>query len=102
MGELLGSPRVAPFLLSFQPVNPLFAADTFTFCTRQMVSIAGAGSAGHRRSAGGRGKGRRGTNCAEAEPGQDGGHGLSRYAVHMVIGVTIQALMHRIASELRS
>ncbi|KAL9429648.1 hypothetical protein AB3S75_031461 [Citrus x aurantiifolia] len=27
MGDLLGSPRVAPLLLSFRPVNPLFAAD---------------------------------------------------------------------------
>ncbi|KAK9192580.1 hypothetical protein WN944_003273 [Citrus x changshan-huyou] len=31
MGDLLGSPRVAPLLLSFQPVNHLFAADPFTF-----------------------------------------------------------------------
>ncbi|KAL9411438.1 hypothetical protein AB3S75_045101 [Citrus x aurantiifolia] len=102
MGELLGSPRVAPLLLSFQPVNPLFAADAFNFCARQMVSIAGAGSPGHRGPAGGRGKGRGGTNCAAAELGQDGGHGLSRFAVHMVMGATIQALMYRIPSELRS
>ncbi|KAL9427027.1 hypothetical protein AB3S75_033750 [Citrus x aurantiifolia] len=26
MGDLLGSPRVAPLFLSFQSVNPLFAA----------------------------------------------------------------------------
>ncbi|KAL9411448.1 hypothetical protein AB3S75_045111 [Citrus x aurantiifolia] len=52
MGDLLGSPRVAPLLLSFQPVNPLFVAEAFTFCVRQMVSIAGAGSAGHLGPAG--------------------------------------------------
>ncbi|KAL9411441.1 hypothetical protein AB3S75_045104 [Citrus x aurantiifolia] len=102
MGDLLGSLRVAPLLLSFKPVNPLFAADAFTFCARQKVSIAGAGSAGHLGPAGGRGKGRGGTNCAAAEPGQDWGHGLSRFAVHMVMGATIPALMHRIPSELRS
>ncbi|KAL9411434.1 hypothetical protein AB3S75_045097 [Citrus x aurantiifolia] len=102
MGDLLGSHRVAPLLLSFQPVNPLFAADPFTFCARQMVSIAGAGCTKHRGSSGGRGKGRGGTNCAAAEPGQDGGHGLSGFAVHMVLGATIPALMHRIPSELCS
>ncbi|KAL9411439.1 hypothetical protein AB3S75_045102 [Citrus x aurantiifolia] len=102
MGELLGSPRVAPLLLSFQPVNPLFAADAFTFSARQMVSIAGAGSPGHLGTAGGRGKGRGGTNCAAAEPGQDGGYGLRRFAVHIVMDATIPALMHRIPSELRS
>ncbi|KAL9411443.1 hypothetical protein AB3S75_045112 [Citrus x aurantiifolia] len=47
MGDLLGSPRVAPLLLSFKPVNPLFAADAITFCARQKVSIACAGSAGN-------------------------------------------------------
>ncbi|KAL9411455.1 hypothetical protein AB3S75_045118 [Citrus x aurantiifolia] len=102
MGDLLGSPRVAPLLLSFKPINPLFAADAFTFCARQKVSIAGAGSAGHLRPVGGRGKGRGGTKCAAAEPGHDGGHGLSRFALHMVMGATIPALMHRIPSELRS
>ncbi|KAL9411427.1 hypothetical protein AB3S75_045091 [Citrus x aurantiifolia] len=102
MGDLLGSPRVAPLLLSFQPVNPHFAADAFTFCARQLVSIAGAGSAGHLGLAGGRGKRRGWTNCAVAEPGQDGGHGLCRFAVHMVMGVTIPALMHQIVLELRS
>ncbi|KAL9411433.1 hypothetical protein AB3S75_045096 [Citrus x aurantiifolia] len=100
--DLLGSPRVAPILLSFQPVNPHFAADAFSFCPRRMVSIAGAGSPGHLGVAGGRGKGRGGANCAAAEPGQDGEHGFTRFAVHMVMGATIPALMHRIPSELRS
>ncbi|KAL9429661.1 hypothetical protein AB3S75_031474 [Citrus x aurantiifolia] len=67
-----------------------------------MVSIAGAGSPGHLGPVGERGKGRGGTNCAAAEPGQDGGHGLSRFAVQMLMGATIPALMHRIPSELRS
>ncbi|KAL9411431.1 hypothetical protein AB3S75_045095 [Citrus x aurantiifolia] len=100
--NLLGSPRVAPILLSFQPVNPHFAADAFSFCARRMVSIAGAGSPGHLGAAGGWGKGRGGANCAAAEPGQDGEHGFSRFAVHMMMGATIPALMHRIPSKLRS
>ncbi|KAL9411430.1 hypothetical protein AB3S75_045094 [Citrus x aurantiifolia] len=102
MGDLLGSRRVAAIILSFQPVNPLFAAGAFTFSARQILSIAGAGSPGHLGTAGGRGKGRGGTNCAAAEPGQDGEHGFSRFAVHMVMGATIPALMHRIPSELCS
>ncbi|KAL9411429.1 hypothetical protein AB3S75_045093 [Citrus x aurantiifolia] len=102
MGDLLGSRRVAPLILSFQSVNPRFAAGAFTFCARQILSIASAGSPGHLGPAGGRGKGRGGTNCAAAEPGQDGGHVLSRFAVHMVMGSTLPVLMHRIPSELRS
>ncbi|KAL9427026.1 hypothetical protein AB3S75_033749 [Citrus x aurantiifolia] len=55
MGDLLGSPRVAP----------LFS----------------------RRQSRGR---------------KDGGHGLSRFTVQILMGATIPALMHRIPSELRS
>ncbi|KAL9426991.1 hypothetical protein AB3S75_033720 [Citrus x aurantiifolia] len=41
MGDLLGSSRVAPLLVSFQPVNPLFAADPFTFaCVSGFRSLA--------------------------------------------------------------
>ncbi|KAL9429651.1 hypothetical protein AB3S75_031464 [Citrus x aurantiifolia] len=67
-----------------------------------MVSIAGAGTPGLLGPVGERGKGRGGTNCAAAEPGQDGGHGLSRFTVYMLMGATVPALMHRIPSELRS
>ncbi|KAK9192587.1 hypothetical protein WN944_003280 [Citrus x changshan-huyou] len=54
MGDLLGSPRVAPLLLSFQPVNPLFAADPFTFaCVSGFRSRArGLRAARTRRGAG--------------------------------------------------
>ena len=54
MGDLLGSPRVAPLLLSFQPVNPLFAADPFTFaCVSGFRSPARvSGAARTRRGAG--------------------------------------------------
>ncbi|KAK9192590.1 hypothetical protein WN944_003283 [Citrus x changshan-huyou] len=54
MGDLLGSPRVAPHLLSFQPVNPLFAADPFTFaCVSGFRSRArGLRAARTRRGAG--------------------------------------------------
>ncbi|KAK9192581.1 hypothetical protein WN944_003274 [Citrus x changshan-huyou] len=54
MGDLLGSPRVAPLFLSFQPVNHLFAADPFTFaCVSGFRSRArGLRAARTRRGAG--------------------------------------------------
>ncbi|KAL9411446.1 hypothetical protein AB3S75_045109 [Citrus x aurantiifolia] len=75
MGDLLGSLRVAPLLLSFKPVNPLFAADAFTFCARQKVSIAGAGSAGHLGPAGGGESAADGRIARRPSRGRTGGTG---------------------------
>ncbi|ESR41944.1 hypothetical protein CICLE_v10013656mg [Citrus x clementina] len=46
MGDLLGSPRVAPLFLSFQSVNHLFAADPFNFW-RQIGWSSSGGAWGH-------------------------------------------------------
>ncbi|KAL9411452.1 hypothetical protein AB3S75_045115 [Citrus x aurantiifolia] len=102
MGDLLGSPRVAPsfYLLSrltifSRPTPSLFAR------VRRFRSPA-RGLRGTSDPPGGGERAAGGTNCAAGEPGQDGGHGLSIFAVHMVMGATITALMHRIPSEHRS
>ncbi|KAL9411453.1 hypothetical protein AB3S75_045116 [Citrus x aurantiifolia] len=75
MGDLLGSPRVAPLLLSFKPINTLFAADAFTFCARQKVSIAVGGLRGTSDPPGGGERAVEGRNARRPSRGRTGGTG---------------------------
>ena len=71
MGELLGSPRVAPLLSSFQPVYELFSRPT-TLLLRALAGFdrrRGVSGADRTRRGAGKRAGE-GLNCAAAESGQ--------------------------------
>ncbi|KAL9427025.1 hypothetical protein AB3S75_033748 [Citrus x aurantiifolia] len=103
MGDLMGSPPVALLFLCFQPANPLFSANACTFCVLGLLRSSVRVIRGTSDPPGSWEMAAEGRIARWPSRGRkDNRHGLSRFAVHMLMGATIPALMHRIPSKLRS